>query len=300
MSFDAGKRLLIAAGLALAGCAHSESEKAASDLNRQMQSLRAQNSAYAKQVEELENRVFIMSDQVDGKREEAPRAPRPGPALPKVTLHPAERSTTIAEEPADDPSQVEVEYAGEAAKSSGKRPMLRLYGDDTPVMSSVDREPPPAPKEKKVLVMPRESRPDPRPVPSRAASASEGLDVYRRSLEALRAGRHVEAAAGFRDFLKAHPNHDFADNAQYWLGECYYDQKDYPRAAAEFRRTVTDYPAGNKVPDAMLKLGFCYLALDQVAEARHVLEQVIAVYPKSPPAGLARKRLDALGQGGAP
>ena len=82
MSFDAGKRLLIAAGLALAGCAHSESEKAASDLNRQMQSLRAQNSAYAKQVEELENRVFIMSDQVDGKREEAPRAEPPPSCRP--------------------------------------------------------------------------------------------------------------------------------------------------------------------------------------------------------------------------
>jgi len=145
MSFDAGKRgLLIVAGVALAGCGHSEAERGASvgELNRTVQSLRAQNTAYAKQVEELENRVFIMSDQMDSKKE-APPPRQSNPALPKVTLHPAERaSTTIVEEPADDPSEVAVEYAGDAAKTSAKRPMLRLYGDDVPVMSSVEREPP--------------------------------------------------------------------------------------------------------------------------------------------------------------
>jgi tol-pal system protein YbgF len=294
MSFDAGKRLLLVAGVALAGCGHSETEKAASDLNRQVQSLRAQNSAYAKQVEELENRVFIMADQAEGKREPAPSPPKPNPSLPKVTLHPQERSRTIVEEPADDPNEVEVEYAGEAAKSSAKRPMLRLYGDDTPVMSNVDREPP-APKEKKVLVMPREIRPEPRPVPSKAASASAGLDIYRRSLEALRAGRHVEAAAGFRDFLKAHPNHDFADNAQYWLGECYYDQKDYPMAMREFRRVVEKYPTGNKVPDALLKVGFAHLALGSTEVGRQTLEQVVRSYPRAEAASLATAKLGELG-----
>jgi tol-pal system protein YbgF len=295
MSFDAGKRGLLI--VVLAGCGHAEADKgtSVSELNRTVQSLRAQNSAYAKQVEELENRVFIMSDQADGKREEAPRGPQPGPALPKVTLHPAQRAaTTIVEEPSDDPTQVDVEYAGEAAKSNGKRPMLRLYGDDLPVMSTVDREPPPAPREKRVLVMPRESRQE-RPAPSRVASASEGLDLYRRSLEALRGGRHVEAAAGFRDFLKQHPNHDFADNAQYWLGECYYDQRDYPMAMREFRRVVEKYPQGNKVPDALLKVGFAHLALGSTDVGRQTLEQVVRSYPRHEAASLATAKLSELG-----
>jgi tol-pal system protein YbgF len=295
MSFDAGKRCLLVA--VLAGCGHTDSDKAASDLNRQVQSLRAQNSAYAKQVEELENRVFIMSDQMDGKKEEAPRAAKPGPALPKVTLHPAERAATIvAEEPSDDPTQVDVEYAGEAAKTSGKRPLLKLYGDDVPVMSTVDREPPPAPRERRVLVMPRESRQETRPAPSKVASASEGLELYRRSLEALRGGRHVEAAAGFRDFLKQHPRHDFADNAQYWLGECYYDQKDYPMAVREFRRVVEKYPQGNKVPDALLKVAFSHLALGSAEVGRQTLEQLVRSYPRHEAAGIASAKLSELGR----
>jgi tol-pal system protein YbgF len=296
MSFDAGKRGLLIA--MLAGCGHAEERATSvSELNRTVQSLRAQNTAYSKQVEELENRVFIMSDQMGGKKDDGPSPAKPGPVLPKVTLHPAQRTATIVEEPADDPGEVDVEYAGEAAKTNAKRPVLRLYGDETPVMSTVDREPPPAPapREKRVLVMPRETRQETRPAPSKAASASEGLDLYRRSLEALRGGRHVEAAAGFRDFLKQHPRHDFADNAQYWLAECYYDQKDYPMAVREFRRVVEKYPQGNKVADALLKVGFAHLALGSTDVGRQTLEQVVRSYPRHEAAGLANAKLGELG-----
>jgi len=300
MSFDAGKRgLLVAAGVWLAGCGHGDAEKNASvtELNRQVQSLRSQNNAYQKQVEELENRVFIMNDQLDSKKVNGERAAvAPSPALPKVLLHPAERVATIVEEPAADSGEVDVEYAGEAAKSGGKRPVLRLYGDDTPIMSSSASEDSTAPKEaRRMLVVPRESRQETRQAAPRAAAASEGLDLYKRSLEALRSGRHVEAAAGFREFVKAHPNHDFADNAQYWLGECYYDQKDYPMAMREFRRVVEKYPTGNKVPDALLKVGFAHLALGSTEAGRQTLEQVVRSYPRHEAASLATAKLAELG-----
>ena len=77
-----GKRGLLF--VVLAGCGHADAEKGTSmsELNRTVQSLKAQNTAYAKQVEELENRVFIMSDQMDGKKEEAPRAAPPRACRP--------------------------------------------------------------------------------------------------------------------------------------------------------------------------------------------------------------------------
>src|SRR5947207_15533066 len=114
----AGKRgLLFVAGAWLVGCGHTEAERNASmtELNRTVQSLRAQNTAYAKQVEELENRIFIMNDQLDSKKVNAERVA--SPTLPKVTLHPAERVATVVEEPTADSGEVDVEYAGEAAKS---------------------------------------------------------------------------------------------------------------------------------------------------------------------------------------
>src|SRR5690606_999665 len=97
------------------------------------------------------------------------------------------------------------------------------------------------------------------PLPTaRAASAAsaasadddEGSDpalaLYRRGTAALKAREHAGAIAAFREIVARFPQHDYADNAQYWLGEAYYDQKDYARAITEFRATVSRYPRGNK------------------------------------------------------
>lgn len=115
---------------------------------------------------------------------------------------------------------------------------------------------------------------------------------YRAAVELVKAGSYADALAALRAFVQRYPRHDYADNAQYWIGEVFYAQKDYVRALAEFRRVVEVYPRGNKVPDALLKVGYCYQAIGQGEKARAVLEQVVNLYPKSEPAALAAKRLE--------
>lgn len=115
---------------------------------------------------------------------------------------------------------------------------------------------------------------------------------YRAAVELVKSGKHDEAVAALRLFLKTYPRHDYADNAQYWLGESFYAQKDYSHALTEFRSTIETYPRGNKVPDALLKVGYCYQALGQSDKAKAVLEQVVNLYPKSEPAALASKKLE--------
>ena len=115
---------------------------------------------------------------------------------------------------------------------------------------------------------------------------------YRSAVELVKTGKHDEAVTALRAFLKTYPRHDYADNAQYWLGESFYARKDYQQALTEFRATIETYPRGNKVPDALLKVGYCYSALGQKDKARAVLEQVVNLYPKSEPAALATKRLE--------
>jgi tol-pal system protein YbgF len=122
-------------------------------------------------------------------------------------------------------------------------------------------------------------------------SDEAGAD-YRAAVELVKAGNHAEAIDGLRAFLRKYPRHDYADNAQYWLGEAFYAQKDYPHALAEFRNVIETYPRGNKVPDALLKVGYCYSALGQGDKARAVLEQVVNLYPKTEPAALATKKLE--------
>ena len=115
---------------------------------------------------------------------------------------------------------------------------------------------------------------------------------YRAAVDLVKAAHYEDALAALRGFLQRNPRHDYADNAQYWLGEVFYAKKDYVRALSEFRRVVEVYPRGNKVPDALLKVGYCYQAMGQGEKARAVLEQVVNLYPKSEPAMLAAKRLE--------
>ena len=129
----------------------------------------------------------------------------------------------------------------------------------------------------------------------REAPPERGGDAandYRAAVDLVKAGKLDDALAALRAFIARYPRHDYADNAQYWIGEAYYAEKDFTRGLVEFRKVIEVYPRGNKVPDALLKVGYCYQALGQGEKARAVLEQVVTRYPKSEPATLAAKRLE--------
>jgi tol-pal system protein YbgF len=128
------------------------------------------------------------------------------------------------------------------------------------------------------------------------AATEHGGDAaaeYRAAVELVKAAKYNDAVAALRAFITGHRRHDYADNAQYWLGEAYYAQRDYARALTEFRAVIEVYPRGNKVPDALLKVGYCYQAMGQRDKARAVLEQVVNLYPRTEPAMLAARRLEA-------
>ena len=286
---------LTAAGL-LAACAHRGAEPAAVEqLNRGIESLRAQNAEYAKQVEELENRVFILTDQLESRKVNEQKVATP--QLPTVKLHPENDSATADSASSMAPAttmvapESDIEYAGEAAKSSSNRPVLRLHGEHTPML--VER--PSAQSEERV----RTTRESQGSGGVRASRDMEAFRLYRRSYEDLRQGKHDGAAEGFREFLRRYTTHDLADNAQYWLGECYYDTKDFPSAVREFRRVVERFPHGNKVPDALLKVGYSYLALGSVDAGKQTLEQLVRSYPRHETAVLATARLAELDRAGA-
>ena len=117
---------------------------------------------------------------------------------------------------------------------------------------------------------------------------------YERAYSAYQDGRYDEALALFKAFLETHPNDDLSDNAQYWIGEIYYDIDNFPEAILAFKEVVTRYPQGNKAPHALLKIGYAYSALDNPANARTFLKRVIKNYPFSEAEAMAREKLKEL------
>ena len=99
----------------------------------------------------------------------------------------------------------------------------------------------------------------------------------------------------FREFLKKYPDSDFADNAQYWLGECYYALKEYDQAILEFDAVRRKYPKGDKVPAALLKQGFAFAELGDKVDARLILQELVDRYPQSEETGKAKQKLKTLG-----
>lgn len=128
----------------------------------------------------------------------------------------------------------------------------------------------------------------PQPVTPKAA--------YDYALSLYRAERFVDARKAFDTYLKRFPQTDLAANALYWKGETYYSQKNYPQAIMTFKDVAQKYPKHSKVPAAMLKTGMAYEMSGDVDNAAFYLRALVEDYPKSDPAGLARKRLAALGR----
>ncbi len=98
----------------------------------------------------------------------------------------------------------------------------------------------------------------------------------------------------FQDFLSSFPDSDLADNAQYWIGECYYSQGKYELARIEFEKVQKNFPNGDKVVSALLKQGLCYVEVGNDTMARTFLEDLINRFPYSAEASIAKDRLSAL------
>jgi len=128
----------------------------------------------------------------------------------------------------------------------------------------------------------------------KSSQDSRVVKQYKAAMAVYRDGRFAEAEQAFASIVSTHPNHDYADNALYWQGEAAYDQAHYADALAAFTHVVERYGGGNKAPDALLKIGLCYARLGDHANARDVLTQLIAAYPRADASKIAKRKLAEL------
>ena len=119
--------------------------------------------------------------------------------------------------------------------------------------------------------------------------------MYDKAFNLLRAGRYRHAVAAFEAYLAAHPHDKRAAKAQYWVAETDYVERDYPSAQKAFDRLVTHYPKSTKVPNALLKMGYIAKWEGHPNKARTTWKTLIAQYPKSMAAQVARNSLTNLG-----
>ena len=108
--------------------------------------------------------------------------------------------------------------------------------------------------------------------------------------------KNASAEEKFTQILTSFPNDALAGNAQYWLGEVYYKQQDFKKAAVAFKDGYSKYPNGAKGPDCLLKLGLSMKALDKKEEACTAFVNLPKVFDKvnNDIATRAKKEAEAL------
>jgi tol-pal system protein YbgF len=259
-----------ASSYVLAGCARTAEERHLDDMREEIERL-----------------------QVDRDRANEPGAgglhagdaPAPGPGVARADAPPPQGADTRALGGPSDSAE-----DGPDTDDKTPRPSIRVVGagrggrygargEDVVQQSNPD-EPGGRPQDDGAS---RSLGPDPG---GTSASRPPALDpeakrAYDAAIALVNARQYDKALDALAAFLVKWPDHPYANNAMYWRGECYFAKGDWARAAEQFEGTITRYPAGSKVPDALLKLGMCNQKLGNPAKAKEWFDRLSAQFPQS-------------------
>jgi len=119
--------------------------------------------------------------------------------------------------------------------------------------------------------------------------------LYSNGLRDITSGKYELARSEFQDYLKYYGDTDLASNAQFYLGEISYAQKNYQQAVQEYEKVLTNYPKSFKLAPARLKKGMALLELGQKNPGIRELREVVKRYPGTEEERRARAKLKDMG-----
>ena len=132
--------------------------------------------------------------------------------------------------------------------------------------------------------------------PPQVATAAPGEDarVYEAAQNQRRIGNYQAAVVAFQGFLAQYPKSPLAPRAQYWIGDSFFNLRDFKNAIANQQKLIAAYPDSATVPDALLNIASSQLELGDIPSARRTMDTLVARYPASEAAEKARRRLSTL------
>jgi tol-pal system protein YbgF len=118
--------------------------------------------------------------------------------------------------------------------------------------------------------------------------------LYDTAMADFTAGQWALCIEGFNTYLRGFARTDYADDAQWYVGECYYHDGKRVEAIDAYNRVISNYPKGDRVPDAYYKRGITFSELGQIDRAMESFETLMKTFPEHDMARLAKQRLDRL------
>ncbi|NJD90291.1 MAG: tol-pal system protein YbgF [Geobacter sp.] len=115
--------------------------------------------------------------------------------------------------------------------------------------------------------------------------------AYMKAFGLFSANSYGAAADAFSDFISSYPESEYAANARFWLGECYYSEGRYNEAIEAFTRVLEMKPAEKRAADSILKIGLSQYAINNPAKGASTLKLLLEKYPLSEAATKAKEQL---------
>ncbi len=134
----------------------------------------------------------------------------------------------------------------------------------------------------------------PVPAPATGPNAMSPSRLYDLAWADYTAGNYDLAVEGFASYVRSFPRSESADNAQYYIGESFFQRGKLAEAVEAFGRVFTTYPRSDVAGQARYKRGVCYERLNQPDRAREDYDVVIKTLGDTDAGRLAKQRLDAL------
>jgi tol-pal system protein YbgF len=119
-------------------------------------------------------------------------------------------------------------------------------------------------------------------------------EAYEMAYSDYLTGNFQLAIESFLIYKENFPDSPLADDAQYWIGECYFSLKKHENAIEQYNKLILNYPGGDKVPSAYYKKGLSLIELEKIEEALSVFKILISKYPLEEETKLAQQKIKEL------
>jgi tol-pal system protein YbgF len=128
------------------------------------------------------------------------------------------------------------------------------------------------------------------------ANVDSGAETraYEAAQAQRRVGNYQGAIVAFQNFIKQYPKSNLAPRAQYWIGDSYFNLRDFKLAIGSQQTLLKTYPDSPTVPDAMLNIASSQIEMGETVIGRKTLEELVAKFPVSEAAEKAKRRIAGL------
>jgi tol-pal system protein YbgF len=174
--------------------------------------------------------------------------------------------------------------------------LLTMKGGPAPALvpGQEAKDKPAAPVEKKPTEQKSPLPPAEQKPPVVTPTSLSPQEVYNTAYADYLRGNFDLATDGFKIYRDNFPDSPLADNALYWIGECFFSQRKFNEAVDEFNNLILDYPQGDKIAAAYLKKGLSLAELRRKDEALVVFKLLISKYPLEEEARIAQEKIKEL------